>query len=73
MKTRAQENFPVPKPKTARELLHRKSKICDALFFMGSRARENMERSRIFSQETTRYAGGGQGLIAKKLSSEAIQ
>ena len=42
-------------------------------FFMGSRARENMERSGIFSQETTRYAGGGQGLIAKKLSSEAIQ
>ena len=40
---------------------------------MGSRARENMERSGIFSQETTRYAGGGQGLIAKKLSSEAIQ
>ena len=31
------------------------------------------ERSGIFSQKTTRYAGMSQKLIAKKLSSEAIQ
>lgn len=29
-----------------------------------------MERSGIFSQETTCYAGGGQKLIAQKLSSK---